>query len=358
MKQKVMIGMSGGVDSSAAAGLLLEQGYDVVGVTFRLWKPQDEWPDLYADKGKDDIADAKKVCDHLGIPHHVIDMREEFKRDVIENFVSEYQAGRTPSPCIVCNQKIKFGLFYEKAKELGADFISTGHYARISQDKTGIWQLKTSFYPEKDQSYFLYHIPYDRLPHILFPLGNYTKPQVREIAAKFGFEHVSRKKDSQEICFIDAQEGYGKFLERYVGTVPPKGNFVDSKGNPLGQHKGIWYYTVGQRKGLGMAFGKPMYVASIDPSSNTVCLKDDQEIYHDQLTISDICYLLPEPLTSPTKVMVKIRNRAPYAAATLIPLENGNANIQFDQPQRAITKGQSAVCYQGEAVIAGGVIIE
>ena len=376
--------MSGGVDSSAAAGLLLEQGYDVVGVTFRLWKPQDEWPDLFANKVKDDIADARKVCDHLGIPHHVIDMREEFKRDVIENFVSEYQAGRTPSPCIVCNQKIKFGLFYEKAKELGADFISTGHYARIDQDKTGIWQLKTSFYPEKDQSYFLYHIPYDRLPHILFPLGNYTKPQVREIAEKFGFEHVSRKKDSQEICFIEDGDDYKAFLRRN-GCDLPKGDFVDADGNILGEHQGILHYTIGQRKGLGIALGKPAFVTGIDSEKNQVVLGDNQDLFKTEV-VSDGNILLGIDFSQLAQqerearqadcgedgetrslgiigfddmsgITAKIRYAAKPAAASLKLLPDGKILATFEEPQRAPTPGQSIVFYRNDLVLGGGFIV-
>lgn len=347
MKKKVLIGMSGGVDSSAAAGLLLEQGYQVEGATFLLWKPEGN--------SEKEVLDAKSVCAQLNIPHHVLDFQKPFRESVVENFVSEYQSGRTPSPCIECNKKIKFGLFYETAMHMGFDAIATGHYAQILPNKQGIFQLKTAEYLQKDQSYFLYGIPYEKLPHILFPLGRFTKPQVREIAQKYGFS-VAKKKDSQEICFVD-QKGYGFFLEQYTHKKPPKGNFVSSSGEILGEHKGIWYYTVGQRKGLGVSFGKPMYVAEVDPAKNTVCLKDDQEIYGSSMELTDMYYPIPQAPKHPINVLVKIRNRAPLAPATLSPRSNGTAKIEFDQPQRAITKGQSAVCYDGDTVIGGGIII-
>ena len=350
-----MIGMSGGVDSSVAAALLIEQGYEVVGATFRLWKPEDDLFDSEATCcSLDDINDAREVCHQLGIPHYVFNLKREFKEAVVQNFVEEYQAGRTPNPCIVCNQKIKFDYFSQKAAALGFDYVATGHYARIEQNEQGQYQLKTAAYAQKDQSYFLYGIPYPNLAHILFPLGGYTKPQVRELAEKYGFS-VSHKRDSQEICFVD-RSGYGAFLERFTETIPPKGNFIDSKGTVLGQHKGIWHYTVGQRKGLGMAFGKPMYVSEINPVDNTVRLVDDEENYSSRLTAERMNYLIPYPPSKPIRVQVKIRNRAEFAPALLTPLSETKIQLAFDQPQRAITKGQSAVLYDGDICLGGGII--
>lgn len=356
MKKKVMIGMSGGVDSSAAAGLLLEQGYDVVGATFRLWKPEDELFDMEGTCcSLDDINDAREVCNKLGIPHYVLNMKEEFKESVVDNFASEYQAGRTPSPCVECNRKIKFDLFYQKAMAMGFNAIATGHYARIEQNDKGFFQLKTAVYLQKDQSYFLYPIKYGHLKDILFPLGGFTKPEVREIAQRFGFKSVAQKSDSQEICFVDSQ-GYGAFLERYTEKIPPKGNYIDSKGNVIGQHKGIWYYTVGQRKGLGVTFGKPMYVADIDSRNNTVTLAENHELFSKSMALSNLNYLIPTPPSEPIEVMAKIRNRAPYAKATLFPQASDNASVVFEEPQRAVTKGQSAVLYDKDVIVGGGVI--
>lgn len=349
--------MSGGVDSSVAAALLKQDGYDVVGVTFRLWTAEDD----HAEKqgsccSLNDINDARLICNQLDIPHYVLNFKDVFKKEVIANFVEEYQKGRTPNPCIECNRKIKFEHFYQKARGMGFDYIATGHYVRNEwNEQKQRFELKTATYLQKDQSYFLYNIPYGHLAHTLFPLGQYTKPQVRALAEQFGFR-IAKKKDSQEICFVD-NRGYGSFLQEYTGITPPTGDFIDINGQVLGMHKGIWNYTIGQRKGLGISYSKPLYVKSINIQDNTVTLAEDKDNYAQELTAEQVHYILPDPITEPKKIVTKIRNRAPFAEAELIPINATTAKVVFEEPQRAITKGQSAVFYEGDVVLGGGIIV-
>ncbi|HIZ55327.1 MAG TPA: tRNA 2-thiouridine(34) synthase MnmA [Firmicutes bacterium] len=344
--KKVLLGMSGGVDSSTAALLLLQQGYEVAGATFRVWKPAGA-------ESEKEIEDAGAVCERLGIRHYLLDLQDFFRETVVEYFVHAYQQGMTPNPCVVCNRTVKFGRFFEAADALGYDMIATGHYARILQEN-GEYQLCRGVDRRKDQSYFLYGIPYARLPRIVFPLGDYTKTEVRELAGQYGLT-VSEKKDSQEICFVDPQQGYASFLQQYTGQEPQPGDFLDTEGNRLGRHSGIWHYTVGQRKGLGVTFGKPMFVQRIVPAANQVILAENQQLFTEELWLQHLCWALPAIPEGPLEAAVKIRSTAQPVPAVLVPDGEG-LRVRFAEPQRAATPGQSAVFYRGDRVLGGGVI--
>lgn len=341
--KKIAIGLSGGVDSAAAAYLLLEKGYDVTGITLRL-KPESN-----ADA---DISDAQRIADCLGIELLVLDRREFFKKSVIDPFVSEYLSARTPNPCIECNSIIKFGAMLDYALEIGCDGIATGHYARI-EENSGRYLLKKSQSP-KDQSYFLYRLNQHQLSHTVFPLEGLEKPQIREIAAKAGLP-VAEKGDSQEICFVP-NDDYIAYLAS-LGITSPKGDFVDINGNILGTHNGIINYTIGQRKGLG-AFGKPMFVTQISAENNTVTIGENGSQYSQGLIADRLNFISVENLTQPIRADVKIRFRARPEPATVTPSSDGTVRIIFDEPQRSVTPGQSAVFYDGDTVIGGGRIIK
>lgn len=343
--KKVLLGMSGGVDSSVAALLLKNKGFDVVGATFKLWKPENE-------NSGSEIIDAKKVCEQIGIEHVVLDFEKEFKEKIVDEFALKYQLGKTPSPCILCNQTIKFGLFYYKAMELGFDAISTGHYAKIIKDEENDFSLHASSFKDKDQSYFLYGIPNERLENIIFPLEQYSKDEVRKIALDNNLV-VAKKSDSQEICFI--KDKYTDFLIDYIGKSPEEGDFVDKNGNILGRHKGIWYYTVGQRKGLGVAFGKPMFVTKIIAKTNCVEVAEYEDTFENELTASSLCWQMKNPPNSPFNAQAKIRSRAPLAEAVVTISEN-SAKVSFSNPQKGIASGQSVVFYDGDKVLGGGII--
>ena len=360
MRKKVMIGMSGGVDSSVAAALLLEQGYEVVGVTLKLWAEDSEELELERPSGGccslDDIHDARMVAFKLGIPHYVLNFKDVFRKEVVDYFVEEYQCGRTPNPCIACNRHIKFEGLLDKALSMGFDFIATGHYAKIiSNSASGRLELHRGSSIKKDQSYVLYHFTQHQLAHMLLPLAELDKDQTRAIAEKYGLS-IARKPDSQEICFVPDQD-YAAFIERYTGQKSIPGNFIDSKGNILGIHKGIWHYTVGQRKGLGIAFGVPMFVTGIDVEKNTVTLGVEDEIFQTALTAGDLNFIEISELTEPMSIQAKIRYSAIPAPAMLIPATDKTVKVVFDQPQRAITPGQSVVFYHGESVVGGGTIL-
>ncbi len=357
-KKKVMIGMSGGVDSSVAAALLLEQGYEVVGVTLKLWAEESD--DLAHPSGGccslDDINDARMVAFKLGIPHYVLNFKEAFRKDVVDYFVKEYQCGRTPNPCIACNRHIKFEGLLDRALSMEFDYIATGHYAKIiSNPVSGRVELHRGASIQKDQSYVLYHFTQHQLSHMLMPLGDMAKDQTREIAARYGLS-IAKKPDSQEICFVPDQD-YAAFIERYTGEKSIPGNFIDSKGRILGTHQGIGHYTIGQRKGLGIAFGIPMFVTRIDLENNTVMLGAEEEIFQTILTAGDLNFIEISELTDPIQVQAKIRYSAVPAPATLIPVAGDTAKVVFDQPQRAITPGQSVVFYHDESVVGGGTIL-
>lgn len=340
--KKIAIGLSGGVDSAAAASLLLEKGYDVTGIILRLK------PDSLAD---DDISDAQKIADCLGIELRVLDRRDFFRKSVIEPFVAEYLAARTPNPCIECNSVIKFGAMLDYALEIGCDGIATGHYANIKKSG-GRYLLKKSQSP-KDQSYFLYRLTQHQLSHTIFPLEGMEKTEIREIAEKSGLP-VAKKGDSQEICFVP-NDDYIAYLSS-LGITSPKGDFVDINGNILGTHNGIINYTIGQRKGLG-AFGKPMFVTGISAENNTVTIGENGSQYSKGLVADRLNFIAFDSLEEPMRADVKIRFRAKPAPATVTPHSDGTVNVVFDEPQRSVTPGQSAVFYDGDTVIGGGRII-
>ena len=357
MKPKVMVGMSGGVDSSVAAYLLMQQGFDVTGVTFKLWDS------LEADSGccsADDVRDAAYVCSQLEIPHYVMNFKELFRQSVVQPFVEEYLNGRTPNPCIRCNQAIKFGAFSHKIRELGYDFLATGHYARCQKNETtGRWELLRAVHPEKDQSYVLYPLTQEELSVLQLPLGTYSKPEIRAIAEENGLV-VARKPDSQDICFVP-DGNYSAFLEQYTGgKCPPPGEFIDSCGRCIGQHRGITHYTIGQHKGLGVSLGVPAYVRSIDAAQNRVVLTtDESDLFTCDVTAESVNWIGISELSEPLRVTAKIRYAHPLSPATLYPGgEEGTVQVVFDTPQRAPAPGQAVVFYQGDSVVGGGTIAQ
>lgn len=345
MSKKVLVAMSGGVDSAVAVYLAQQMGYECVGATMRLYDGDGCDPES-------DINDAKAVADRLSIRHFVLDFRQEFKKYVIDNFVTAYENGKTPNPCIECNRFLKFDMMLKEADKLGADFIATGHYAVIDK-KDGWYYLKKARDLAKDQSYVLYTLGQHILSRTLFPLGELTKTQIREIAAQQGFLNAS-KKESQDICFV-ANGDYASFIENYSSKVYPPGDFVDGDGNVIGRHSGIIRYTIGQRKGLGVTFGKPMYVSSKNAKTNTVSLCSNDELFSSCLEAGDFNWLIPNP-SQRIRCGVKVRYNMKEQPAVAVRLDDGGVRIDFDDPQRAITLGQSAVLYLDNTVIGGGII--
>ena len=353
-KQRVLLGMSGGVDSSVAGYLLREQGYDVVGVTMKVW-PQD-CLSRAEDKccGPQAIADARGVAYSLGIPHYVVDEADQFERVVIDYFSSEYQAGRTPNPCVMCNEKLKFGSLWEKARALACDYIATGHYAIIEQHADRA-VLRKGVDPRKDQSYFLFSLRQAQLRRALTPLGAMAKPEIREIARSLGLK-VAEKVDSQEICFVPGND-YKTFLRAHLGeTGFHRGGIYDLSGTFLAEHEGIEMFTIGQRKGLPGGSPRPRYVVDIDPASNRVLVGDAEDLLVEEFEIDRVNWSSREVSDEPLAVTVKIRYSHPGAAAALIPLEKDRALVRLAEPQKAVTPGQAAVCYDGDVVVAGGWI--
>ena len=346
MKKKILLGMSGGVDSSVSAVVLQEQGYEVIGATMKLWEDTEKA-----------IEDAKKVCKKLGIEHHVIDCTEKFRCRVINKFISEYENAKTPNPCVECNRYLKFGAFYEKAKELGCEYIATGHYAKTEySEKYKRYVLKKSDEEKKDQTYFLYYIPKEEIEYIIFPLQNRTsKEETRKIAEKNSLQ-VAHKKDSQEICFIPDND-YQKFLQKYSSQKPKVGNIVLKDGTVLGKHNGLINYTIGQRKGLGISYKEPLYVIKLDIQKNQVIVGTEQALYSKELIANEINWLAIDKLKEPLKLKAKVRYRAKEAECTVYPIENEQVKVIFDEPQRAITPGQSVVFYDEDIVVGGGKII-
>jgi len=382
-RQRVICGMSGGVDSSATAALLLDQGYDVIGITLKLW-PQD-CVNRAEDKccGPQAVTDARSVCDKLGIPYYLIDEAADFQKYVIQYFADEYKAGRTPNPCVMCNQNLKFGRLIDRADQLGADFIATGHFARIEKISSSRREEALTENPEpgtrnpepnqslvtsaatryllkrgrdlrKDQSYFLFSLRQDQLSRALFPLGEKTKSDTREVARHCNLK-TADKEESMEICFVP-DNNYGGFLQQAGLVQKHRGEIVDIFGTVLGHHDGIEFYTIGQRKGLGITTPKPVYVVELDPETNRVVVGDESNLDRDEFTALNCNWIPFDQLTKPMIVTAKIRYNHPGTTATISPGENGAVKVKLHTPQRAITPGQAAVFYQDDLVIGGGWI--
>ncbi len=355
MKKKVVIGMSGGVDSSVAAYLLKEEGYDVIGVTMQIWQEDKEYEeDNGSCCGLSAVNDARKVANLLDIPFYVLNFKEEFKEKVINYFIAEYEKGRTPNPCIACNRYVKWESLLEKSLQLGADYIATGHYANIEKLENGRIAFRKAKTDKKDQTYALYNLSQFQLEHTLMPVGEYTKPEIRAIAEKIGL-CVANKPESQEICFVPDND-YRKFIEEHTNTKIKKGKFVDLEGNVLGEHKGIVYYTIGQRKGLGISFGKPMFVVEIDKENNIIVLGDNKDLFSYELTATDINYMGVEKFDENKTITAKIRYSHTPAKCKVKTIGD-KVVCTFEEEQRAITRGQSIVFYDDDIVLGGGTII-
>ena len=352
MKKKVVVAMSGGVDSSVAAALLKEQGYEVLGLTMHHW-------DACAKEGAGEtghsnvaVAAAKKIADQLHIPFYSVNFETDFRQQIITRFCAEYFSGRTPNPCAVCNKKIKFGLLLEKALELGADFLATGHYVSLAEDESQRFIRKGSD-GKKDQSYFLFSLNQQQLSHCLFPLGELNKQQVREHAVRFGLQ-IAEKDESQDICFIPAGD-YVNFLEQEMGSGKLNGEIVHVSGKVLGQHQGIYRYTIGQRKGLGIGWTEPLFVVGIDAEKKEVIVGEKQYLSCPEMVVEQCCWNIPEP-TESFSTLCRIRYRHTEVSVTVEPLEDHSVKVVFASPQDGITPGQAAVFYAADLVIGGGWI--
>ncbi|MCH5253065.1 MAG: tRNA 2-thiouridine(34) synthase MnmA [Lachnospiraceae bacterium] len=353
----VVVGMSGGVDSSVAAFLLKEQGYRVIGVTMQIWQKESEEV-LEAEGGccgLSAVEDARRVAAQLDIPYYVMNFREEFQKHVIDYFVKEYRQGRTPNPCIACNRYVKWESLLNKSLALGADYIATGHYAKVCQLENGRYTVCHSESDGKDQTYALYNLTQEQLRHTLFPVGEFDKKEIRKIAEEAGLK-VAHKPDSQEICFVPDGD-YTAFIERETGKKEVPGNFVDSEGTILGKHRGISHYTVGQRKGLGIAFGEPVFVTEIRPETDEVVLGKSEDVFTGRLVAEHINYMAVDKFEPGQKVMAKIRYSHAGAPATIETVEEDRFSLVFDEPVRAVTPGQAAVLYDGNYVLGGGTIV-
>jgi len=355
---KVVVAMSGGVDSSVAAAILTQDGYQVIGVTMQIW-PSDEQAsevDRFGGCcGFSAIEDAKLVASKLGIRHYVMNLRDVFNQKVIADFCHEYSLGRTPNPCIRCNRYVKFDALLERAKGLGADLVVTGHHARIEWDETkGRYLLKKGSDGGKDQSYVLYPLTQEQLRHTLLPIGHFTKQRVREIARELGLP-VAAKPESQEICFIP-DDDYPRFLKQFIPEAAKPGPILNEQGSTLGEHRGILFYTIGQRKGLGISAREPLYVTAIDQERNAIMVGSKQAAYGNELIASGLNWITTDRLEQPTTVKAKIRYRHQEAEAAIAPLEEDKVYVKFKQPQMAITPGQAIVFYHGDTVVGGGTI--
>lgn len=379
--QKVIVGMSGGVDSSVAAYLLKEQGYDVIGVTMQIWQDDDDVCTISENGGccgLSAVEDARRVASVLGIPHYVMNFRKEFKEAVIDYFVSEYVMARTPNPCIACNRFVKWEALLNRSLSIGADYIATGHYAQVTRLENGRYAIKNSVTAAKDQTYALYNLTQHQLKHTLMPVGEYTKDEIRAIAEKIGLP-VANKPDSQEICFV-ANNDYAQFIEEYLsdennrkiieerrkkyladmdkagyGFTP--GNFVDTRGNILGRHKGLAHYTIGQRKGLNLALGKPVFVMELRPRTNEVVIGDADDVFTDRFYANNLNFMAIEDLKDEMEVTAKIRYSHKGARCTIKKTGEDEILCVFDEPQRAVTPGQAAVFYKDDYVVGGGTIL-
>lgn len=357
MQHRALIAMSGGVDSSVAAYLMKQAGFACVGATMRLYENEDmSAPQAGTCCSLEDVEDARAVAAKLDMPYYVFNFKEDFGRQVMDRFVAAYETGCTPNPCIDCNRFLKFDRMYRRAQELGIGYVVTGHYARIQQSETGRWLLLKGPDPQKDQSYVLYAMTQEQLAHTQFPLGALRKEEVRAIAAAQGFINA-KKHDSQDICFVPDGD-YAAFIRRRTGRTYPEGDFVDTTGRILGRHRGIIHYTIGQRRGLGVSGGRPLYVKEIRPADNTVVLADEHQLYALTAIARDFNWIAWEAPAAPIRVQARARYHQPEQDATAFVLPDGRVQVTFDRPQRALTKGQAIVLYQADVVIGGGTIEE
>ena len=367
---KIAVAMSGGVDSSAAAAILKEQGHELVGFTMQLWDQRrginvDENGDPLPSRccSLDDVYDARRVAEELDFPFYVLNLERDFERDVVQPFVSSYLSGETPIPCVSCNSRLKFASLDRLALSLGCEKVATGHYARVEFDTAANrYRLLRGQNHQKDQSYFLWELTQEQFSRALFPLGEMSKPEARDAARQHGLSGVSEKKESQEICFVPDGD-YAGFIDRYLEAedatdrLPGSGEIVDTSGRVIGRHEGIHRYTIGQRRGLGIADEKPLYVISIDADKNRVMAGSSEELLNSEFTVARVNWIAFDDPNEPVRAEVRVRYRHTAAPATITPLPNQRARIVFDEPQRAITPGQASVFYRGDEVVGGGWIV-
>lgn len=356
MEKTVLIAMSGGVDSSVAAALMLDQGYTCAGAMMKLFDNADTCVSRERSCcSLDDAKDARAVAARLDIPFYVFNFTDRFRTEVMQRFAESYQKGHTPNPCIDCNRYVKFQHFLHRAREISYHYMATGHYAQIAYDSgSQRYLLKKGVDTEKDQSYVLYAMTQDQLAHTLLPLGGFNKQQVRELASTYGFINA-QKKESQDICFVPDGD-YASFIQGFTGSTPKSGHFVDTHGNILGNHKGIIHYTIGQRRGLGLSAPEPVYVCDIVPEENMVVVGTAKEVFSNTLTATDLNLIAFDRITAPLKAYAKVRYRHAEQAVTIHPVDENTLHLEFHTPQRAVTKGQAVVLYDGDVVLGGGTI--